>query len=52
MVGGNDVRQSQTVNLHHGTTDIFQLCFADHMPVNDNSRIGIDIVNTEYCQNI
>ena len=52
MVSCNNVRQGQTMDLHHGTADIFQLCFADHMPVDNDPGIGVYVVDAKYRENI
>ena len=47
-----DVGQGQAVNIHDGPPDILQSFLADHAPIHDGSRIGMDVVDAKYRQNI
>ena len=52
MVRRYDVGQGQTVNVHHGTPDVLQLRLADHALVHNAPRVGVDVVDAEYRQDI
>ena len=47
-----NVGQGQPVNIHHRAADILQPCFADHVLIDDNSCIGINVMYTECCKDI
>ncbi len=48
----NDMRQRQAVNIHHRPPYLLQLGLADHIFLHNRLCAGMDIVNTEYCENI
>ena len=52
VVRCHDVGQGQPVDVHHGAPDLLQLRLADHKLVHDGSRVGMDVVDAEYRQNI
>ena len=52
MVGGHDVGQRQTVNIHDGAPDILQPFLAGHALVHNGPRVGVNVIDAEYRQNI
>ena len=52
VVCRHNMRQRQTVNVHYGPSDILQPFLAYHAFVHNTPRIGMDIVDAEYSQNI
>ncbi len=48
VVCGHDMGQSQQVDVCDRAPDFLQLSFADH----NGARIGMDVIDTEYCQDI
>ena len=52
MVRRHDVGQGQTVYVHDRLPDILQPLLADHVLIHNGPRVGVDIVDAEYRQNV